>query len=143
MTRRGHNETPLMTLDRLRKLCLAHPGVTEQIQWGSDLVFKVGGKMFCVACTEAAPVVASFKCDDEMFAELCEREGILPAPYMARAKWVALERWDALADREFRPLLDSAYALVKQKLTRKAQAALDADTRPAASARKSAAKTKK
>lgn len=113
-----------MTLERLRKLCLATPGATEQIQWGSDLVFKVGGKMFCVACTEVAPVVASFKCDDETFAELCEREGIIPAPYMARAKWVALERWDALEDREFKPLLERAYTLVRQKLSKKAQAAL-------------------
>jgi predicted DNA-binding protein (MmcQ/YjbR family) len=132
-----------MTLDRLRKLCLANAGATEQIQWGADLVFKVGGKMFCVACTEVAPVVTSFKCDDETFAALCEREGIIPAPYMARAKWVALERWDALDDREFKPLLDSAYALVKQKLTKKAQAALDADSRPAVPARKAAAKTKR
>ena len=46
-----------MTLERVRKICLAHPGATEQIQWGADLVFKVGGKMFCVACTEIAPVV--------------------------------------------------------------------------------------
>jgi predicted DNA-binding protein (MmcQ/YjbR family) len=132
-----------MTLERLRKLCLANPGATEQIQWGSDLVFKVGGKMFCVACTEVAPVVTSFKCDDETFAELCEREAIIPAPYMARAKWVALERWDALDDREFKPLLDRAYALVKQKLSKKAQTALEAGTRPTAAARKTAAKTKR
>ena len=114
-----------MTLERLRKLCLASPGATEQIQWGADLVFKVGGKMFCVACTEVAPVVTSFKCDDETFAELCERDGIIPAPYMARARWVALERWDALDDREFKPLLDRAYTLVKQKLSKRAQADLD------------------
>ncbi len=101
------------------------PGATEQIQWGADLVFKVGGKMFCVACTEVAPVVTSFKCDDETFAELCERDGIIPAPYMARAKWVALERWDALEDRELRPLIERSYGLVKQKLPKKTQAALD------------------
>ena len=41
-----------MTLETLRTLCLSFPGATEQIQWGSDLVFKVGGKMFCVSCTE-------------------------------------------------------------------------------------------
>jgi predicted DNA-binding protein (MmcQ/YjbR family) len=114
-----------MTLERLRTTCLAFPGATEQIQWGADLVFKVGGKMFCVACTEVAPVVTSFKCDDETFAELCERDGIIPAPYMARAKWVALERWDALEDREFKPLLDRAYALVRERLSKKLQASLE------------------
>ena len=57
--------TSLMTLPRLRELCLSMPGATEQIQWGKDLVFKVGGKMFCVACTDPiGPEIAmSFKCD--------------------------------------------------------------------------------
>ncbi|MGQ0733878.1 MAG: MmcQ/YjbR family DNA-binding protein [Acidobacteriota bacterium] len=110
-----------MTLSRLRDLCLTLPGATEQIQWGADLVFKVGGKMFCAACTEVAPVVTSFKCDDETFAELCERDGVIPAPYLARAKWVALERWDAIEDGEFKPLLEQAYGLVKAKLPKKVQ----------------------
>lgn len=118
-----------MNLTRLRELCLSFPGATEQIQWGADLVFKVGGKMFCVACTEVAPNVMSFKCDDEGFAELCEREGIIPAPYMARAKWVALERWDTLDDRELKPLIERAYGLIKDKLPRKTQAELDGSSR--------------
>jgi predicted DNA-binding protein (MmcQ/YjbR family) len=115
-----------MTLTKLREYCLTFPGATEQIQWGADLVFKVGGKMFCVACTEAAPNVMSFKCDEETFAELCERDGIIPAPYMARAKWVALERWDTLSDRELKPLVAEAYRLVKEKLPKKTQASLGA-----------------
>ena len=113
-----------MNIDKLRKLCLTFPGATEQIQWGADLVFKVGGKMFCVACTEVAPNVMSFKCDDATFAELCERDGIIPAPYLARAKWVALERWDTLADRELTPFIEQAYSLVRQKLPKKTQVAL-------------------
>jgi predicted DNA-binding protein (MmcQ/YjbR family) len=127
-----------MTLAKLREYCLTFPGATEQIQWGADLVFKVGGKMFCVACTEVAPNVMSFKCDDETFAELCERDGIIPAPYMARAKWVALERWDTLSDREVKPLLGEAYRLVKEKLPKKTQAALDT-----AGARRAPAKGKR
>jgi len=115
-----------VTLPRLRKLCLSFPGATEQIQWGADLVFKVGGKMFCVACTEVAPNVASFKCDDETFAELCEREGVIPAPYLARAKWVALEQWDSIDDRELAGLVERSYTLVRDKLPKKAQSALSA-----------------
>lgn len=114
-----------MNLTRLRELCLSFPGATEQIQWGADLVFKVGGKMFCAACTEVAPNVMSFKCDDEEFAELCERDGVIPAPYLARAKWVALERWETLEDRELKPLIEKAYVLIKEKLPRKTQAELD------------------
>ncbi len=117
-----------MTLEKLRRHCLALPGVTEQIQWGSDLVFKVGGKMFCVACTEVAPNVMSFKCEDESFAELCERDGVIPAPYLARAKWVALQSWRTLPDRELEALVAEAYRLVKEKLPKKTQAELDRST---------------
>lgn len=113
-----------MNLDKLRAHCLSHPGATEQIQWGADLVFKVGGKMFCVACTEPAANAMSFKCDDETFAELIEREGAIPAPYMARNTWVALEKFDTLPDRELTPLVTRAYELVRDKLPRKTIAQL-------------------
>ena len=99
-----------MTLESIRKLCLSLPDATEQIQWGKDLVFKVRGKMFCVACTEpvAPPKVAlSFKCDDETFAELVERNGVIPAPYMAQHKWVAPEQFDTLGAAELEKLIDA------------------------------------
>lgn len=115
-----------MTLARLRDLCLALPGVTEQIQWGDNLVFKVGGRIFCIGSVEpSAAHVCSFKCEVETYGELCERDGIVPAPYLARAKWVALERWDALEDREYRDLIRRAYELVRAKLTKRQQAELD------------------
>ncbi len=117
-----------MTLERFRQVCLKQPGATEQIQWGADAVFKVGGKMFAVACTDPAypnAKACSFKCDDEGFAELCEREGVVPAPYLARAKWVALDTWSALPDREIASRIAAAYAIVRAGLTKKAQAALD------------------
>lgn len=113
-----------MNITTLRTLCLAFPGTTEQIQWGADLVFKVGGRMFCVACTEVGPHVVSFKCDPETFADLCEREGIVPAPYLARAGWVALETWDALADRELARLVAEACRLSRERLSKNMQAAL-------------------
>src|SRR4030095_13417864 len=95
-----------MNLERLRACCMSFPGATEQIQWGDDLVFKVGGKMFAVAATNpAAPYMLSFKCSDEGFAELLEQDGAAPAPYLARAKWVALERFDTLDDRELKSRL--------------------------------------
>jgi predicted DNA-binding protein (MmcQ/YjbR family) len=127
-----------MTIEKLRTLCLSLPGGTEQIQWGYDLVFKVGGKMFCVTPTEPAPVALSFKCDDDTFAELIEREGVIPAPYLARAKWVALERYEAIPDRELVPLITRAYEIVRDKLPKKTIATLTA-----AKKAKSAKKAKK
>jgi predicted DNA-binding protein (MmcQ/YjbR family) len=108
-----------MNLEKLRKHCLSFPGATEQIQWGADLVFKVGGKMFAVAATEPTSHVLSFKCSDEGFAELLENDGVTPAPYLARAKWVALERFDALSDREIQDRIAAAYRIVFGKLTGK------------------------
>ena len=123
-----------MTLEKLRGICTAFPDATEQIQWGKDLVFKVGGKMFCVACTEPVepPKVAmSFKCDDDTFAELVEREGAIPAPYMAKHKWVALEQFDTLPDSELTPLLARAYEIVSAKLPKKKAKKAKAARKPA------------
>jgi predicted DNA-binding protein (MmcQ/YjbR family) len=110
-----------MNVEQLRKTCLSFPGTTEQIQWGDDLLFKVGGKMFAITPLIPARVVLSFKVTDENFAELTERPGIIPAPYLARAKWVALESRDALGIPELEPLLRESYELVVAKLPRKLQ----------------------
>jgi predicted DNA-binding protein (MmcQ/YjbR family) len=108
-----------MDIDQLRKLCLSFPGATEQIQWGDDLLFKVGGKMFAVAPLEPAKIWISLKASPENFAELTERPGVLPAPYLARAKWIALESKDALSTTEIAQLLRESYELVLAKLPRK------------------------
>jgi predicted DNA-binding protein (MmcQ/YjbR family) len=108
-----------MNIDQLRKLCLSFPGVTEQIQWGDDLLFKVGGKMFAVTPLEPAKVWISLKASPENFAELTERPGVIPAPYLARAKWIALESQDALPAAEIAGLLRESYELVLAKLPRK------------------------
>ena len=108
-----------MNIDQLRKLCLSFPGAMEQIQWGDDLLFKVGGKMFAVTPLEPAKVWISLKASPENFAELTERPGILPAPYLARAKWVSLESADALPEAEIAQLLRESYELVLAKLPRK------------------------
>src|SRR5215467_1574605 len=89
-----------MDVEWVRRYCLSLPHTTETVQWGSDLVFKVAGKMYAVAATEPVRVWLSFKCSPENFAELVEREGVIPAPYMARAQWVALETPDALRASE-------------------------------------------
>jgi predicted DNA-binding protein (MmcQ/YjbR family) len=113
-----------MNLDWLRELCLSFPGVTEQIQWGNDLLFKVGGKMFAAAPLEPAPVCLSFKASPENFAELSERPHIIPAPYLARAQWVALESKDAVPRNELAGLLRASYELVAAKLPRKIRESL-------------------
>lgn|SRR5271166_467938 len=110
-----------MDIDALRSFCLKFPHTTENIQWGYDLCFKVDGKLFAVTPLEPAAVRLSFKCSPEMFVELCERPGVRPAPYMARAKWVALEQFNTLPDSELRELLAESYRLVWERLPKKRQ----------------------
>lgn len=112
------------TVESIRKLCLGFPHATEQVQWGYDLVFKIVGKMFAITPLEPAPVFLTFKAADESFAELTERPGIIPAPYLARAKWVALEKSDTLSPQELASLLRVSYNLVLAKLPKKTQQSL-------------------
>ena len=64
-----------MNVDWVRAHCMALPHTTEEILWGDDLVFKIGGKMYAVVVLGAPhhKVVMSFKCTPEVFAELVER----------------------------------------------------------------------
>ncbi len=131
-----------MNVDWLRELCLSFPGATEQIQWGSDLLFKVGGKMFAATPLEPARVCLSFKASPENFAELTERPHVIPAPYLARAQWVALETRDALPQAELARLLRESYDLVFAKLSKKIRESLSGSKpfKPKPSGRKPASK---
>ena len=131
-----------MNVDWLREICLSFAGATEQIQWGSDLLFKIGGKMFAVTPLEPAPVCLSFKASPENFAELTERPNIIPAPYLARAQWVALETRDALPAEELARLLRDSYEMVFAKLPKKACEALSG-AKPVARKARSKKPTKK
>src|SRR4030095_7842441 len=118
-----------MDIESFRKYCLSLPHVTEDVQWENDLLFRIGNKMFAVLALDAASDHRmSFKCTPEVFAELVEREGIVPAPYVARYHWVALESFDALPERELKELLRNAYTLIREKLPRKTRAQLDSTT---------------
>src|SRR5262249_59499922 len=100
------------------------PGTTEQIEWGYDLLFKVGGKMFAITPLEPASVCLSFKASPGQFVELTERQNIIPAPYLARAQWVALQTRDAVAHDELAGLLRESYEMVLAKLPKKTQEAI-------------------
>jgi predicted DNA-binding protein (MmcQ/YjbR family) len=101
-----------VSIDRVRTICLKFPDATEQIQWGDDLVFKVSGKMFAVAALEGAGNALAFKCTPEEFVLLTERDGIVPAPYLARAYWVSLTKFDILSAAELAQRLRQSYDLV-------------------------------
>lgn len=102
------------------------PAVTEDVKWDNDLVFSVGGKMFCVTSLDP-PFKVSFKVPDHDFDEVSARNGFMPAPYLARAKWVLVTDLNTLKPKEWEFFIRQSYELVKLKLTRKSRKDLGID----------------
>jgi predicted DNA-binding protein (MmcQ/YjbR family) len=115
-----------MDIDWVREYCLALPHTTEKVQWKDDLVFKIGEKMYAVVGLEPGDHWLAFKSSPDEFSALVERRGIVPAPYLARAQWVALETYDALPADEIKRLLSQAYSLIFTKLSKRLQARFSA-----------------
>jgi predicted DNA-binding protein (MmcQ/YjbR family) len=104
-----------MNADSIREYCLSLPEATEKLQWEDNLCFKVNAKIFAMLGLDSVPQRLCFKCDPETFAELCEREGIRPAPYVGRYKWVMLDRLDAVRGDELEELIRVSYEMVSAK----------------------------
>lgn len=116
-----------MDIAEIRKFCLSFPHATEDVKWGSDLIFCVGKKMFAVTGLETANISLSLKCTPEKFAELIEQDGIIPAQYVARYHWVTLEKLDALKIVELKDLIGQSYKMVWEKLPKKLKNQLKAE----------------
>jgi predicted DNA-binding protein (MmcQ/YjbR family) len=113
-----------MDAERAREFLRKLPLVEETMQWGNNLVFwvgdkAVGGKMFALVTLDAEFPVMSFSAGPERFHELLENDGVVPAPYMARIHWVAMERWNSIPHRELESLLRDARDLTYEKLPQK------------------------
>jgi predicted DNA-binding protein (MmcQ/YjbR family) len=107
-----------MNIEQLRTYCLSLNGTTEDVKWGQDLCFCIGAKMYCVTGADGEGGT-SFKCSDEDFVTLQEREGIIPAPYMARNKWVRVEKPGALTKDEWKHFVLQSYKIISSKLPKK------------------------
>jgi len=102
-----------MNVDAIREFCLAFPRATENLQWGDNLCFKIGGKIFVILRLDDPRLCC--KCTQERFAELIEREDIRPAPYVGRYKSVMLDRLDALPGYELEELIRQSHEMVAAK----------------------------
>jgi predicted DNA-binding protein (MmcQ/YjbR family) len=109
-----------MDIEWLRSYCLSFPGTSEDIKWGNDLCFLVAEKMFCVTNLEP-PLHITFKVTDEEFEELSQRDGFIPAPYMARNKWVMVQNVNKVSKNEWKQFIEQSYNLIKSKLPKKKQ----------------------
>src|SRR5687768_17854668 len=108
-----------MNIEDIEIICRQMPGVSEDIKWEHDLVFSIGGKMFCVVGLDQFPTTASFKVKDEEFEEMCNWPGFKPAPYVAKYKWVLIEDINKMKKTEWKKYLQQSYDLVKNKLSAK------------------------
>src|ERR1700710_2759748 len=119
-----------MGLERTRAYLLSLPRVEETLQW-DNLVYwvldkAVGGKMFAMIEPEPGGAhVAGFAVPAGRFEDLLEIEGVRPAPYLARAQWVVVERWDVFSAAEWQGHLQSAHSRVEAKLTPRIQRLMD------------------
>jgi predicted DNA-binding protein (MmcQ/YjbR family) len=119
-----------MDNERIRAICLGMPNVAETVNWGHHLVYwvgdrDVGGKMFAMTDLDGTGFgVLWFHCGAERFHELLEIEGISASPYLAKAHWVTVERWDALRPRVVEEELKRAHALIFEKLPKRTKTVL-------------------
>ena len=113
-----------MTRDEFDAYCGSLKATTHVVQWGNASVWKIGGKIFAICSVwgkgdgDAEGQKIGFKCSDMAYALLTEEDGIVPAPYLARAKWVQIEDADAMSDDDLRGYIAKAYEIVAGKLTR-------------------------
>jgi predicted DNA-binding protein (MmcQ/YjbR family) len=115
-----------MTTEFLQQYCGSWPAVTTDIKWDDDLCFSVAGKMFCVAWL-GHPTKISFKVTEDEFEEMSAQEGFMPAPYMARAKWVLVTDVSKLTREQWEHFVKQSYDLVISKLPTKVQKELKAN----------------
>jgi predicted DNA-binding protein (MmcQ/YjbR family) len=119
-----------MDNERIRDLCMAMPHVAETVNWGHHLVYwvgdrDIGGKMFAMTDLDGTGFgVLWFHCGAARFHELQEKEGISASPYLAKAHWVTVERWDALRPREIEDELRRAHALIWERLPKRTRTVL-------------------
>lgn len=112
----GWAKTHFMTVEEIQLICKKYPAVTEDIKWEDHLCFNVGGKMFLITAPDKVPCSASIKVSEDHFDEIAAREGFMPAPYLARYKWVYMDDINRLSKKEWEAYIDTAWKQVAAKL---------------------------
>lgn len=109
-----------MTREEFDTYCSGLKATTHIIQWGNASVWKVGGKIFAIfpKWGKGEHEKLSFKCSDLTYTILCEQPHIIPAPYLARAKWVQIDAEKAMSDEAIKEYIEAAYTIIMGKLTK-------------------------
>jgi len=115
-----------MTRDEFDTYCKSLKSTTHVIQWGDASVWKIGGKVFAIhsGFKGKNEHALSFKCSELNFEILCDQPDIIPAPYLARGKWVQLLSKEAMSNKDSEDYIKASYDIISKKLTKKLQSEL-------------------
>jgi predicted DNA-binding protein (MmcQ/YjbR family) len=112
----------IVTWDELLAYCLAKPGARQDEPWESDIVVKVGGKIF--AFLGSAPESAvGVKCGptrevaDEWLKRYPDDASVMA--YLGRSGWNTLRIGGAIPHEELIEAVDASYDTVVRKLPKK------------------------
>ena len=113
-----------MNIQQLYEYCLSKKGVTEHFPFDEDtLVFKVGGKMFCLTSLqnwEKGNPSLNLKCDPEKAIELrAAYEAIQPGYHMSKKHWNTVFFNNDVATKMMVELINHSYDLVFESLPKK------------------------
>jgi predicted DNA-binding protein (MmcQ/YjbR family) len=111
-----------MNYARLVSFCATLPHAKSDRKWENTLVFSVQKKMFALFLLDQRdrPTELWCKVDDDVFLSYTDQPGIRPAPYLARARWVAIES-NAMTDAMARDVLSRARDIIFMKLPKRVQ----------------------
>ena len=118
-----------MDPELVREHCLSKRSVSEGFPFDeSTLVFKVGGKMFCLMGLERVPLAINVKCDPERAEELrTEFEGVKPGYHMNKKHWNTVVLESDVTPEQVQGFIDHSYDLVIASLTKKKRRELGLD----------------
>ena len=119
-----------MNIQQFYEFCLSKKGVTEHFPFDEEtLVFKVGGKMFCLTSLkewEKGTPSLNLKCNPERAEELrAEYEAIIPGWHMSKIHWNTVAFNSDVSDKMMCELINHSYELVYNSLTKKIQKEID------------------
>ncbi len=115
-----------MNIQQLYEFCLSKKAVTEHFPFDEDtLVFKVGGKMFCLTSLkewEKGTPALNLKGSPDKNEELrAEYSGIKPGFHMNKSHWNTVDFNSDVSDKMICELITESYDLVFKSLTKKIQ----------------------
>lgn len=113
-----------MNLEHLYEYCLSKKGVTEEFPFDKEtLVFKVGGKMFCLTSLkkwEQGNHSINLKCNPEYAVALREQyEGIVAGYHMSKVHWNTVAIDKDVPSKMVCELIDHSYDMVFGSLSKK------------------------